>query len=94
MKTLTSYAILTESRSKSFTATMKTLTSYAILTKSLSKSMFRLTDFALRAPAGFRKPLVYYESGFQKPLRKATGGFQLAGHDCENTFSFTAFSHT
>jgi hypothetical protein len=38
--------------------------------------MFRLTDFAVRTPAGFRKPLVYCESGFRKPLCKATGGFQ------------------
>jgi hypothetical protein len=82
-----------------FTATMKTLTSYSILTESRSKSMLRLTDFALRTPAGFRKHLVYCELGFQKPLSKATGRFQLAGHECENTFSVISglpkgFSHT
>ncbi len=46
------------------------------LPKAVPESMFRLTDFAVRTPKDFRKPLVYYEMGFRKPLRKSTGGFQ------------------
>jgi hypothetical protein len=46
------------------------------LPKAVPESMFRLTDFAIRTLAGFRKPLVYCELGFRKPLHKATGGFQ------------------
>jgi hypothetical protein len=47
------------------------------LLKAISESLFRLTDFAVRALAGFfSKPLVYCELGFRKPLRKSTGGFQ------------------
>jgi hypothetical protein len=49
--------------------------------------MFRLTDLGVSTLAFFRKPLVFCESGFRKPLHKATGGFQLAGHDTEYTFS-------
>jgi hypothetical protein len=61
--------------------------------------MLRLTDFTVGTLAGFRKPLVYFESGFRKPLRKATGGFQLAGHDNEYIFVLTSgilkgFSHS
>jgi hypothetical protein len=58
-----------------------------ILPKAVPESMFRLTDFVVRTPVVFRKPLVYCESGFRKPLCKATGGFQLARLDWENTFS-------
>ncbi len=46
------------------------------LPKAVPESTFRLTDIAVRTPAGFRKLLVYCESGFRKPFRKATGGFQ------------------
>jgi hypothetical protein len=48
-----------------------------ILLKAVPNSLFRLTDFPVRALAGFfSKLLVYCESGFWKPLRKSTGGFQ------------------
>jgi hypothetical protein len=58
-----------------------------ILPKAVPESMFRLTDFAVRTPAGFRKPPVYCESGFRKALLlKATGEFQLA--DIERAFTF------
>ncbi len=48
---------------------MKTLTNCAalllLLLKAVPESLFRLTDFAVRALAGFfTKPLVYCESGF------------------------------
>jgi hypothetical protein len=56
------------------------------LPKAVPESMFQLTGFAIRTPAGFRKPLVYSESGLQRPSLKATGVFQLAGHDREKTF--------
>ncbi len=54
------------------------------LLKAVPESMFRLTYFAERTWAGFRKPLVYRfsESSFRKPFLKTTGGFQLAEHDC------------
>ncbi len=56
---------------------MKTLTNCAALLKAIPESLFRLTDFAVRALAGFSsKLLVYCESGFRKPLHKSTGGFQ------------------
>jgi hypothetical protein len=56
---------------------MKTLTNCATLRKAVPESLFQLTDFAVRALAGFfSKRLVFYESGFRKPLRKSTGGFQ------------------
>ncbi len=56
---------------------MKTLTYCATLLKAVPESLFQLTDFTVRALAGFfSKPLVFYESGFQKPLRKSTNGFQ------------------
>jgi hypothetical protein len=56
---------------------MKTLTNYATLLKAVPESLFRLTDFAVRALAGFfSKPLVNCESGFRKPLCKSSGGFQ------------------
>jgi hypothetical protein len=58
------------------TASLKILINSADLTKSLPESMFWLTDFAVRTPVDFRKPLVYCESGFVKPLCKSTGGFQ------------------
>ncbi len=47
------------------------------LLKVVPESLFRLTDFAVRALAGFffSKPLVYCELGFRKPPRKSTGGF-------------------
>jgi hypothetical protein len=32
--------------------------------KAIPESMSRLTDFAVRTPAGFRQPLVYCELGF------------------------------
>jgi hypothetical protein len=55
---------------------MKTLTNCAALLKAIPKSLFRLTDFAVKALAGFfSKPLVYCESGFRKLLHKSTGGF-------------------
>jgi hypothetical protein len=47
------------------------------LLKAGPESLFRLTNFAVRALAGFfSKLLVYCESGFWKPVRKSTGGFQ------------------
>jgi hypothetical protein len=47
------------------------------LLKAVPESLFRRTDFVMRALAGFlSKPFVYCESGFWKPLRKSTGGFQ------------------
>ncbi len=56
---------------------MKTLTNCAALLKPVPESLFRLTDFSVRALVGFfSEPLVYCESGFRKPLRKSTGGFQ------------------
>jgi hypothetical protein len=55
------------------------------LLKAVPESMFRLTDFALRTLAGFRKPLVYRESGFQKPLRKASSGY-------DNEYTFVLIS--
>jgi hypothetical protein len=48
-------------------------TNCAALLKAVQESLFCLTDFAVRALAGFfSKPLVYCESGFRKPLRKFT----------------------
>ncbi len=45
------------------------------LLKAVPESLLWLTDFAVRALAGFfSKPLVCCELGFRKPLRKSTGG--------------------
>jgi hypothetical protein len=57
-----------------------------ILSKAVPESLFRLTDFTARSLMGFRKPLGYCESDFRTPLHKAIGMFQIAKHDCENTF--------
>jgi hypothetical protein len=46
-----------------------------ILLKAVAESMVLLTDFAVRTPVGFKKPLI---SGFRKPLSKATDRFKLA----------------
>jgi hypothetical protein len=56
---------------------MKTLTNCATLLKAVPESLFQLTNFAVRALAGFlSNPLMYCESGFRKLLHKSTGGFQ------------------
>jgi hypothetical protein len=70
-----------------------------ILLKAVPGSIFRLTDFALKTPAGFRELPVYSESGFRKLLCKATGRFRLAGHDSKVILSLTngllkGFSHS
>ncbi len=67
---------------------MKAITNYADCTENLFQNLCsRLLTFTGRAPMGFRKPHVYCETCFQKLLHKVIGGFQLAEHDCENTFS-------
>jgi hypothetical protein len=70
-----------------------------ILPKPVSESLFWLLKFAGSALAGFRQLHVYGELCFIKPLYKATGWFQLAEHNCENTFCLIssllkAFSHS
>jgi hypothetical protein len=55
---------------------MKTLTTVIMQTIPKAVPESRLTDFAVRTPASFRKLLVYCESGFRKPFHKATGRFQ------------------
>ncbi len=55
---------------------MKNLLIVQTLLKAVPESLLRLTDFAVRALAGFSsKPLVHCESGFRKPLCKSTAGF-------------------
>jgi hypothetical protein len=74
---------------------MKTLTNCATLLKAIPESLFWLTDFAVRALAGFfSKLLVYCESGFQKLLRKSTGGFQYSKPDmAENICSSSSAAY-
>jgi hypothetical protein len=53
---------------------MKTLTTVIMQTIPKADPESRLTDFAVRTPASFRKLLVYCESGFRKPFIRPLAG--------------------
>ncbi len=55
---------------------METLTNCAAFLKAVPESLFRLTDFSVRALAGsFSKPLVYCESGSKSCFVSLLAGF-------------------